>query len=706
MGFFRFLRRDQPSTPASAAAISSEQYFKGLAAKETSNDKAAVGVGHGIKHSNKDTAGDQLLPRLKLNLHQKHDTADEALSLPSPPSAHLSFDVASRAATSPVASSFLWRTSSISRPMSRKSKRFSAASIANIEKVPPIVNEKMLNETGPVFDNHPAVKPLVGPLSSPVASQNHQRNNSTFSSAQRTSRAFVDILDAQSVIKHSNLLSRVQATGVRDYGEDVADRNNAGNSFAISSIRPSNHLVVPGPGIRPSSSRENRTGRKRSTSMGSSKLRPATAISSRDRRAVSDYTVSDSASVISQHRLTAFHSAQRPSSPSSSPWKTSRPWARDVVDPSQLDMSSQSTRSSSPSMVNRVRAWSQGSHYDYVVSEKLKGKLPRRDAGQISMPSDIPSQSRDFVYRPSTPDNFVELRGASGNLVESITAGFQSIDVRDSFEEELPESSAAPSPQVLRRNRRIEHSPPLGYNAHSANGHECDLEESSRSHSSATRHWSVSSTTPTSSSLHSGSAPRPRTSYTENTSIELSASPDQRILAAILPRHSSRDATSAYYMQQAQSGALKNSPIPPHGILTRKSSIGSTYMHENGIDLERPSTRSKLDKKNLDQIASEVYATEESLLFRDNGFGPVGLQLPGLFETIPEISSDSPHRRSSMKSIQSSHYSHGSTMARTRCHQPVIPETTFEHFADFDYEHDPFPPLPPYPIKMPSRAAR
>lgn len=37
--------------------------------------------------------------------------------------------------------------------------------------------------------------------------------------------AFVDILDAQGEIKPSNFKSRIQASGTRDYGEDVADRN-------------------------------------------------------------------------------------------------------------------------------------------------------------------------------------------------------------------------------------------------------------------------------------------------------------------------------------------------------------------------------------------------------------------------------------------------------------------------------------------------
>ncbi|TRX99031.1 hypothetical protein FHL15_000373 [Xylaria flabelliformis] len=38
-------------------------------------------------------------------------------------------------------------------------------------------------------------------------------------------RGYVDLLDAQSRFKHSDFQGRLQATGARDYGEDVADRN-------------------------------------------------------------------------------------------------------------------------------------------------------------------------------------------------------------------------------------------------------------------------------------------------------------------------------------------------------------------------------------------------------------------------------------------------------------------------------------------------
>ncbi|KAK1635449.1 hypothetical protein BDP81DRAFT_321492 [Colletotrichum phormii] len=48
-------------------------------------------------------------------------------------------------------------------------------------------------------------------------------------------RGFIDLLDAQSEIKPSGFQSRVKASGARDYGEDVADRNIGENGVDLES---------------------------------------------------------------------------------------------------------------------------------------------------------------------------------------------------------------------------------------------------------------------------------------------------------------------------------------------------------------------------------------------------------------------------------------------------------------------------------------
>lgn len=60
---------------------------------------------------------------------------------------------------------------------------------------------------------------LPAPVNPPFA---QSRRDSLKSNGGKT---FMDILDAQSEIRPANFRGRIQATGARDYGEDVADRN-------------------------------------------------------------------------------------------------------------------------------------------------------------------------------------------------------------------------------------------------------------------------------------------------------------------------------------------------------------------------------------------------------------------------------------------------------------------------------------------------
>jgi len=66
----------------------------------------------------------------------------------------------------------------------------------------------------------------------------HSRSNSISNSISTRgdgSRAYKDLLDAQSEIRPFDFKSRVRASGVRDYGEDVADRNLGENGFNLES---------------------------------------------------------------------------------------------------------------------------------------------------------------------------------------------------------------------------------------------------------------------------------------------------------------------------------------------------------------------------------------------------------------------------------------------------------------------------------------
>jgi hypothetical protein len=64
----------------------------------------------------------------------------------------------------------------------------------------------------------------------------HSRSNSMSNSMRsENGKGFKDLLDAQSEIRPADFRSRVKASGARDYGEDVADRNIGVNGFNIES---------------------------------------------------------------------------------------------------------------------------------------------------------------------------------------------------------------------------------------------------------------------------------------------------------------------------------------------------------------------------------------------------------------------------------------------------------------------------------------
>ncbi|KAG5765176.1 hypothetical protein H9Q72_006758 [Fusarium xylarioides] len=63
----------------------------------------------------------------------------------------------------------------------------------------------------------------------------HHRRESSADSAHDKRNSFIDILDAQGEFRPSNFRSRVAASGAREYGEDVAERNIGENGVNLNS---------------------------------------------------------------------------------------------------------------------------------------------------------------------------------------------------------------------------------------------------------------------------------------------------------------------------------------------------------------------------------------------------------------------------------------------------------------------------------------
>ncbi|KAH7134612.1 hypothetical protein B0J13DRAFT_85503 [Dactylonectria estremocensis] len=102
-------------------------------------------------------------------------------------------------------------------------------------------------------DNDLIQQQLTPPV--PPIPPKHRRRRSSLGSTNR----FIDILDAQGEFRPSNFRSRVDASGAREFGEDVADRNMGINSsdlssqavqaFYRSSVGSSDHWAAPAPCI-------------------------------------------------------------------------------------------------------------------------------------------------------------------------------------------------------------------------------------------------------------------------------------------------------------------------------------------------------------------------------------------------------------------------------------------------------------------------
>ncbi|KAI1177930.1 hypothetical protein F4777DRAFT_153419 [Nemania sp. FL0916] len=81
-----------------------------------------------------------------------------------------------------------------------------------------------------------AVKPAPSPGLVSIYSDSIRSDESA------KTRGYVDLLDAHSMIKPSDFYGRIQATGAKNYGEDVADRNREDKSSSISIAKPEEPL--------------------------------------------------------------------------------------------------------------------------------------------------------------------------------------------------------------------------------------------------------------------------------------------------------------------------------------------------------------------------------------------------------------------------------------------------------------------------------
>ncbi|KAK2730344.1 hypothetical protein CKAH01_09591 [Colletotrichum kahawae] len=125
---------------------------------------------------------------------------------------------------------------SSSSPSSRRGRDSSKAPPLSFRK-PRLGSVTSTGSPAPRRGSQSPAIPFEGePFRPPTAPFAHNRHFSIQSNSTMA-RNFVDILDAQSEIKPSGFQNRVKAAGVRDYGEDVADRNIGENGVDLASAK-------------------------------------------------------------------------------------------------------------------------------------------------------------------------------------------------------------------------------------------------------------------------------------------------------------------------------------------------------------------------------------------------------------------------------------------------------------------------------------
>lgn len=172
---------------------------------------------------------------------------------------------------------------------------------------------------------------------------------------------------------------------------------------------------------------------------------------------------------------------------------------------------------------------------------------------------------------------------------------------------------------------------------------------------SSLRHWSMtSSTAPSSAASSNPFGGRPQSSHTANTSVDLA-----KFSSVITSSRSSLDSRAGCGSAFGGIGgigainvigAAGAGPLGSPGLESRMNSpLASAGIYANGgfnIDDYLSSD---------DDIDADSFVTprpprrsaqqEEGLLFREDGYGMGGLQLPGLFDSIPEVPTGSPPSR-------------------------------------------------------------
>ncbi|ERS97824.1 hypothetical protein HMPREF1624_05995 [Sporothrix schenckii ATCC 58251] len=454
-------------------------------------------------------------------------------------------------------------------------------------------------------------------------------------------KGYVDLLDAQSEFKPTDFHTRVKATGTRDYGEDVADRNIGVNGCDLDSqpvqafyaVRPKSAYRISMVDRRRPFSSWNRSA-KFNESDEDSAYGPHITKGSSFNSALSYKPINASHRPVLDHgnsppRLSAAspeknRALQRPSYASS---------ASTYSTPSLADIeaSLQSQRLLNGKVNGRSRpvsAWDANGLVSGWESEQDEAEGgPRFGVNNQPILSPQPTSFRLSASlassaftasnkRPATAHSSHSVRRSQQPALESHNTApdlsnlphhlkEQARNFKEDWHDDLINRDSAPSPFIKtsrspsmnRESVREIYSPANSNTTPRPQSQSGELDDQTP-RTNSIRHWSMTSTAPTMSSSSLATYGRPQSRHTTSTSIDLSTTgPPSTGDAAGKGQGQNLDASQSQPLVALQS--------PLFNIDDYVSSDDDSF------------------------IASQAKRSEEDLLF-SGGYGKMGTQLPGL----------------------------------------------------------------------------
>ncbi|OBS20174.1 hypothetical protein FPOA_11896 [Fusarium poae] len=491
----------------------------------------------------------------------------------------------------------------------------------------------------------------------------HHRRESSFDSFQHKRNSSVDILDAQGEFKPSNFRSRVTATGVREYGEDVADRNLGDNGLNLKSaatkalyrLSGSHRLVLPTneydyeqeeddddcapyPGVPHGDSGTKRDNWSKSGSSSAWRRSYSGSVVNdlsrpskphlREKRSESPIKTLKPAPLSKQDRRRSFNAFASPQEE-----EEERPKPRPLSLHPSISSFSYERPLSPPTLLPPISPPASPPSVQRSRPKTSEGQTRTRSFGRVEIDT-VEEDEEDFAPCPSVPSRFRLSEQRSTSYLES-SYGYDrhdSLNARpesyhgglalsfprnDMSQPSRPSSSSSMDNKSYNRTRTMT----------SARSQRLDnINEHIPVRTSSLWRAQPCVTPSTMSSGFSNAFPKSVGQHTPSTSIDASLPPSIKIY----PEHEQKTSDEISYFNPGDDDFSADTLVPSRREVERD--LG--HPMNEGIDLDLYLSDASEDSVDSFVAWKEKRRNEEGLLMKDH-YGTTGAALPGLFEPVP-----------------------------------------------------------------------